>query len=272
MSDFQRSEAIRRRYNAVSDTYDQRYEINPLNGVGEALRDLVRSINALRVLEVGCGTGYWLKSLQLHVRRIVGLDSSIGMLQRSFPLPGSAADLVCGSADSLPFTGKSFDLIFVVNAIHHFEDKQGFIDQARRLLRPDGALAVVAMDIPSAIGHSVIYDYFPGTREFDQTRFPPWEAVEAWMCRAELLLQPLQTVEHVCYERRGAGILEDHFIQRCGASSFMRMTDRQYEVGIDRIKSAIAEAEARGEVAVFRTEFDIKMMVGHVPNYAARCK
>jgi SAM-dependent methyltransferase len=264
MTDSKGSETVRRRYDSISDTYNRRYEINPLNGVAEALRDLVRSINAQHVLEVGCGTGYWLKTLLPHVKNIVGLDVSIGMLQQADARPKSL-NLVCGTAEFMPFTPNTFDLIFVVNALHHFENRQGFIQQARGLLNHQGALAIVAMDISSAIGHAVIYDYFPGALEFDQARFPSWEDIETWMRRADFAVQPLYTVEHICYEKRGAGILDDHFIQRHGASSFMHMTDSQYQDGIDRIKSAIGEAEARSQVAVFKTEFQLKMTVGRIP-------
>jgi len=131
MSDPQHSKRVQNDYNSISGTYDRRYEINPLNGVAEALCGLIAEIGAQRVLEAGCGTGYWLKTLAPHADWIVGLDLSAGMLSRALGLPGPV-ELVCGSADSPPFAGSSFDLIFVVNALHHFVDKQGFIGQARR--------------------------------------------------------------------------------------------------------------------------------------------
>jgi SAM-dependent methyltransferase len=254
---------LRSRYNSISGTYARRYEINPLSGVEGALRDLIAEIGARRVLEIGCGTGHWLKTLATHVDWIVGLDSSSGMLRRALDLPGPI-EVVCGSADSPPFAESSFDLIFVVNALHHFSDKQGFIERARHLLRPGGALATIGLDVPSAIGHWVIYDYFPETIEYDRSRFPVWEQVQSWMCEAGLAVQPLCIVEHIRYEKLGCAILDDHFIQRHGASQFMGLTDAQYQAGIDRIKRALAEAEARGEEAVFQTEMQLKMVVGRV--------
>jgi SAM-dependent methyltransferase len=185
------------------------------------------------------------------------------MIRRAFGLP-RPIELVCGSADSLPFAGSSFDFIFVVNALHHFGDKQGFIDRAPHFLRPGGALATIGLDLPSAIGTWVVYDYFPGSIEYDQARFPPWEQVESWMCAAGLAVRPPRTIEHVLSEKRGREILNDHFIQHHGTSQLMRLTDAEYQAGIDRIKSVIAEAEARGEEAVFHTEFQLKMAVGRV--------
>jgi hypothetical protein len=37
-----------------------------------------------------------------------------------------------------------------------------------------------------------------------------------------------------------------------------------YQAGVDRAKLAIAQAEARGEEASFKTEFQLTMAVGHV--------
>jgi ubiquinone/menaquinone biosynthesis C-methylase UbiE len=261
MSDPEQSKHIRDSYDSVSGAYDRRYELNPLSGVADALRGLIAEVGARRVLEMGCGTGQWLKTLAPHAEWIIGLDSSSGMLHQGPNYPG-AIDLVCGSADSPPFIGSSFDLVFVVNALHHFDDKRRFITRARRLLRPGGTLATIGMDVPSAIGHFVVYDYFPGAIENDRSRFPLWEQVRAWMQEEGLTVRPLCTVEHIRSEKHGRAILDDPFMSRHSSSQFMILTDSQYQAGIDRIKSSIAEAEARGEEAVFKTEVQLKMVVG----------
>ena len=129
MSDPEHPNGVRNDYNSISDKYDRRYEINSLKGVEQTLRGLIAETGARRVLEIGCGTGYWLKTLLPHVDQIIGLDTSIGMLRRVSDLTGTI-ELVCGSADYPPFAANSFDLIFVVNALHHFNDKLGFMIRA----------------------------------------------------------------------------------------------------------------------------------------------
>ena len=81
MSDPEHPKGVRNDYNSICDKYERRYEINPLKGVEETLRGLIAEINARRVLEIGCGTGYWLKTLLPYVDQIIGLDFSSGMLR-----------------------------------------------------------------------------------------------------------------------------------------------------------------------------------------------
>ncbi len=237
MSDPEHPQGIIKNYNSISGIYDRRYEINPLNGTKEALRNLIGQIGARRVLEIGCGTGHWLKTLACEVERMVGLDSSIKMLLQAHD-SASSFDLVCGSADSPPFSERSFETIFVVNALHHFQDKQQFIEKARNLLKPGGALAIIGLDVPSAIEHWVIYDYFPAALEYDKSRFPLWDEVQSWMEAAGLVVHPLRTVEHIRSEKRGRAILDDHFIQRYGTSQFMGLTDTEYQFGITGLAAA----------------------------------
>jgi SAM-dependent methyltransferase len=250
-------------YNPIAGTYNRRYAINPLRGVAEALRDLIAKAEARRVLEVGCGTGYWLESVSPYIDRAFGLDPSVEMLRHALNRKGRIS-LMCGSAEFLPFAEHTFDLIYVVNALHHFGDKPGFIAQAHNLLKPRGTLAIIGLDVPSAIGHWVIYDYFPGALEYDQSRIPLWEQVESWIRQAGFAAQQPRTIEHISYQKRGRTILDDHFIQRHGTSQFMGLTDSQYQAGIDRIRATLAKAEARGEEAVFRSEIQLKMAVGRV--------
>ncbi len=250
-------------YNRVSGGYNGRYEQNPLAGVAATLRALVAQIGARRALEVGCGTGHWLETLAPDLDLIVGLDPSIGMLTQAQTRPGMIA-LVNGRDDALPFADHSFDFIYVVNALHHFNDKPGFPAAVKRLLRPGGALALIGHDVPSALGHWTIYEYFPETIDLDRARYPLWSDVQAWMTAAGYSIEPLRAAERIYKEHRGRAVLSDHFMQRGGTSQLFLLTDEQYQAGIDRITRVIEAAEARGEEAVFRTDIQLYVAVGRV--------
>src|SRR3989442_15842090 len=126
--------AARVNYDQIASTYDQRYTVSPFVGIATALRSLVQDVGAEWVLEVGCGTGRWLAELQPVVRQVCGIDLSLGMLQQARQRPQSPS-LICGHASHLPFPDAMFDLIFCVNALHHFPQPRVFICEARRLLR-----------------------------------------------------------------------------------------------------------------------------------------
>ncbi|MBI4771943.1 MAG: class I SAM-dependent methyltransferase, partial [Chloroflexi bacterium] len=124
-------------YNTVAPTYDRRYEVNRLEGVAALLRGLAAGAGGGAALEVGCGTGRWLAEVQATASHVVGLDLSPGMLGRARQRE-AAPSVVCGEAGALPFPSASFDMLYCVNAIHHFARPQGFMAEARRVLRRGG--------------------------------------------------------------------------------------------------------------------------------------
>ena len=130
-------------YEKIAPTYDQRYGALEYAGVASTLLSLIRS-TPNRVLEVGCGTGHWVAKLRPSSPHVYGLDLSAGMLEHT---DQELHDyLLCGEAGRLPFADSVFDLIFCVNAFHHFGDKPGFISQASHALRSGGTLAIIGMD------------------------------------------------------------------------------------------------------------------------------
>ena len=52
------------------------------------------------------------------------------------------ADFVCGDLRALPFDDASFDLVVCFEAVEHVEDSGRALDELRRVLRPNGVLAV----------------------------------------------------------------------------------------------------------------------------------
>ena len=132
-------------YNEIASTYNERYEAGSFEGIASTLKSLIQESSAYRILEVGCGTCHWLAGLQGLERQFYGLDISPGMLKQANQGLKSAY-LVCGNANCLPFVDAYLDMIFCVNAIHHFDQKQKFISQARQALRSDGLLAIIGMD------------------------------------------------------------------------------------------------------------------------------
>jgi ubiquinone/menaquinone biosynthesis C-methylase UbiE len=234
-----------------------------LNEVAATLESVAQAIGADRVLEVGCGTGRWLQDFLAAGYTACGLDVSLKMLAQARS-QGERIPLVCGTASRLPFRGASFDFVYCVHALHHFDDPQGFVVEARRVLRPGGALAIIGMD-PHVEGQReqwYLYRYFPGTFEVDLQRFPSQKTLAGWMTGAGFGRTSQQIAERILDHKVGREVLESTFIQKHATSQLVLLSDEAYEAGIRRIEAAITEAESVGERAIFTTDIPLVMLVG----------
>lgn len=247
-------------YDDLAATYDRRYAVDPLDGVAEALEELADGIGAERILEIGCGTGRWLQSLASLPGQTIGLDASMGMLHRAQERGGSQR-LVCGCAERLPLAKEYFDLLFVVNALHHFDGQRQFINWTRDLLRPGGALAIVGFD-PRARPDWYIYRYFDGTYTLDVARMPSLAMLRGWLRESRFGDLEQRVVAQVDLRRRGREIFDDPFLQKESTSELTLISEEAYRAGLSRIETAIEKAEDEGEQALFTAQIDFVMTVG----------
>jgi SAM-dependent methyltransferase len=251
-------------YDRIASHYHQRYAVNPLPGVAAALRTLVQPYRAARVLEVGCGSGRWLAELGPLATWVCGLDLSPGMLRQARGHMAWPA-LACGDAGSLPFADTTFQFVFCVNALHHFAQPRWFIGEARRLLEPGGRLAVVGMDPHTGRDQWYVYEYFAGTREADLARFPPSATLLAWMEEAGLADLECRPAEAILHHLVGSEVLEDYFLQQHSTSQLTLLTDQAYAAGLERIRAALAKAEAAGRRLVFTVDLSLVLCTGRAP-------
>ena len=107
-------------YDRIAPDYDRRFSGRRLADRGQALLDQAGKLAAKRILEVGCGTGHWWSVMKPTDRALFGLDLSLGMLNRA-RTRNLSLRLVQGQAGEPPFGDNAFDMVFCVNAIHHFE-------------------------------------------------------------------------------------------------------------------------------------------------------
>jgi SAM-dependent methyltransferase len=228
-------------YDQLAAVYDRRYSIDELAGIGRVLRDLASRTHARRILEVGCGTGRWLGELAPDTRIICGADSSPGMLAAGkAKLP--EVPVVAARANALPFKPGFFDVVFSVNAIHHFDDPRDFVTAAAALLTPGGALAVAGID-PRLIRQRYFYEYFEGTYELDLRRFPAVGDLVNWMAAAGFTRIEYRIADRYRRTFRGSAVLSDPFLRKESSSLMALLTDAAYERGLRRIEAA-ASADA----------------------------
>jgi ubiquinone/menaquinone biosynthesis C-methylase UbiE len=251
-------------YDALAPTYNQRFKATDDIGTVEALRALAQ-IAALtgaapRVLEVGCGTARWLADLHTITPTLCGLDLSGGMLAQARQRP-VRLQLVRGRAEALPYRAGAFDLVYCVNALHHFSDKPAFIQSARRVLRPGGALAIIGINIKHPANAWYIYDFFAGTLDTDRQRFPSWGQVVDWLTVAgfnQVDLRPVKLIEQTFH---GRAVLADPFLQQNACSQLALLSTDEYAAGLNKLHAALAAAEAQGETLKCRDLLHLDLLV-----------
>jgi ubiquinone/menaquinone biosynthesis C-methylase UbiE len=248
-------------YDDVSHTYDERYRTayKP-DGIASALSELAREVKAERILEIGCGTGHWLGILQALAPEVYGMDCSHGMLQKALERKGEF-HLIRGDVNKFPFHDEIFDLIFCVNALHHFCDPSGLIRDVRRLLRTGGALSIIGMDPHAGRDRWFLYDYFPGVYETDINRYPSTGTIADWMIGAGFGNVTCRVGERIKLTRLGREILP---LDKNFTSQLTLLTPRAYAKGIATIEAAIAKAEALGKEQEFITDISLFMTTGRV--------
>jgi len=101
-----------------------------------------------RVLDVGCGGGYFLKHLERRFDAF-GMDVSPAALKEAKTRTGSP--LFLGSAEDLPFENDFVKAITAFDVVEHLADPRAFFRQAYRILSNEGYL-IISTPNPESLG------------------------------------------------------------------------------------------------------------------------
>lgn len=134
-----------------------------LQDQAETLQDLLHNDTTYpsggKVLEVGCGTGSQTIPLAANNpgARITSIDTSVDSLSQAREKTHAAGlgNVEFRQADifDLPFTGGSFDHIFVCFVLEHLSQPAEALLKLKQVLRPGGTVTVIEGDHGSAYFH-----------------------------------------------------------------------------------------------------------------------
>jgi len=99
-----------------------------------------------RFLDVGCGTGRWVRRYGELGFSAVGVDATIGML-RIARAHDTRAPLVTGLAQSLPFSDAAFDCLSDITVVQHipYELQPMSLREMVRVLKPGGRMILMEL-------------------------------------------------------------------------------------------------------------------------------
>jgi len=144
--------AIGRMFDAIAPSYDL---LNRMLSMAIDVRWRKRALHALslqeddRVLDIASGTGDM--ALLAHAASgcaVVGLDLSGNMLREAVRKCARSYAAVQGDALRMPFPDAAFDKAMTAFGIRNMADIPAFLREARRVLRPNGTLAVLEFSLP----------------------------------------------------------------------------------------------------------------------------
>lgn len=225
-------------YDQAADEYATHRQVH-----GGVFRDLCER-GRLRldssVLEVGCGTGNYVRALAERFGcAAYGLDPSVGMLAHACAQP-ERVTWVQGRAEALGFADEALDLVFSVDVIHHVADRTTFYQQAARVLRSGGRLCTVTDSADIIRCREILSGYFPETVEIELARYPRIIQLEEWMAAAGLVAFEVVTVE-TPYQLTSSQPFRDR-----AYSSLHLIPEEAWQAGLVRLERDLARGPVRG--------------------------
>lgn len=233
-------------------------------------------------LDVGAASGQATRGLHRVFSQVVAVDLDTRLLTaRLQPNPAGATTpigRVVAVAEQLPFRAASFDLILAAQAAHWF-DPDRFHVEARRLLRPDGIIALLGYASPRIDDDPQLDEYLRWLYAECLAPFWPPERAHVERQYADLAFpfderdtasalgftgpvsdsDPRSRPESMCMSARwDAGRLL-HYV---ATASAVRLARARYDVGVGRALERLDRlAQRRRDIAI---RWPLFARVGHV--------
>jgi SAM-dependent methyltransferase len=187
-------------------TYELENEALARDGrLDEALRG-IEDWSGRRLLDIGCGTGFWLPRYAADAAHVVGVEPDPTLVaaarERTAGLVG--VTVLRGSAEHLPLQDASVDLAHARFAYFFGAGAEAGIEEAVRVLRPGGTLVVVDNDWGHGEFAELLRDASGGNADLDPRATDRWwrergaERVDvrgAWRCRSPEELERVLRLE-----------------------------------------------------------------------------
>lgn len=136
------------------EQYDAWYDSPRGRWIGETeyrlLIELLRPKAGARILDIGCGTGWFTRRLARDGYRVTGVDIDAAMVAYARAHRAKTEDCLVGNAADLPFVSRAFDCCLSVTALCFVPDEARALAEMLRVARSRVALGLLNR-------HSLLY-------------------------------------------------------------------------------------------------------------------
>ncbi|MCA9936732.1 MAG: methyltransferase domain-containing protein [Ardenticatenaceae bacterium] len=243
-SPLKRRPAVRTNYDLLAAHYDE----NPYRqkDTDPLLRQFLaeRGLDAAQLvaLDMGCGTGNQLAAnwQAWPQAKWFGLDLFAGMLKQAVTKAGTAV-WIQGDNALPPFRAGVFDYISNQFSFHHVRDKVGMVRGVYRLLKGNGRFTMTNV-VPRQMPNWIVYQFFPEAYAIDLRDFLPLEALVGLLMQTGFVNVRVETEHwtqpHDLHDFATAVQQRHHY------SQITTLSETDYQVGWQRIQTALAKAPA----------------------------
>ena len=143
-------QASRDQFEKQSDLYGKLHILADTGDVAAALEELSFSPGAT-ALDVATGGGHTAVHLAGRGLKVIAADISPAMLENARKLAaerGFDLETCLHEAEKFPYPDASFELVTCRVAAHHFSDREAFLDEAFRVLKPGGYFLLIDGSVP----------------------------------------------------------------------------------------------------------------------------
>ncbi|WP_413110488.1 malonyl-ACP O-methyltransferase BioC [Thaumasiovibrio sp. DFM-14] len=198
--------AIAQAFGRAAQSYDNSAEFQRI--VGEQLLAKIPHYDMpQRVLDVGCGTGYFSAELIKQGHQVTCLDLSEAMLAQARTRCGEAANYLTADADHLPIQDNSVDIAFSSLALQWCTDLSVPLAELRRVVRPGGIIAF------STLAEGSLFELANAWRQVDNLQhineFLSEKLIKIALAQAKLNLKGLEFNPIVQYYSCARDLMRD---------------------------------------------------------------
>lgn len=220
-------------YSKIADQYDR----NPLRQkpVDPEIAELIKTRDALSIVDLGCGTGNYLAAQRAHYSghpiTWYGIDFSPEML--TFARKKNP-DVRFMQGDAAKMTPQTETIDYVRNefSFHHFPDKPGVAVNIYNMLKP-GGLLIMDNICPEYMNNSWVNRYFPSTVQIDADRFLSAQEIYQLFSDTGFTVQASIAVE--IFELDLETRIKE--VENRDMSQLHLISDREYEEGLSGMRS-----------------------------------
>jgi SAM-dependent methyltransferase len=143
----------------------------------ELVREQIGSVTGLKILEVACGRGGFVRELVRKGADVTGCDFSytalhVGKEKLQALGNGTSATLIQGDAQALPFADESFDVVVSCETIEHVPDVRKALREMWRVARPGAKLFLTTPNYANLMG---LYDLYARVRHPERRDDQPFD-------------------------------------------------------------------------------------------------